>query len=163
MIASINDFVNNSFYLATVSVSGAQFNFASNSRFRIRCDASSNKDQAFIDQVIITGINSVSARLSSIAKQSPINSNIEFVRNGPSDLSLIGELDIYPNPVKGAYLNLALTKQEPASYFIYDILGKKVLSGKTTDRINVSRLQKGIYIIEINDGEEILRKKFIRQ
>ncbi|MCC1485511.1 fibronectin type III domain-containing protein, partial [Winogradskyella immobilis] len=52
------DFSNGSFFNANVVVDASSINFASNSRFRIRCDASNNNDQVFIDEVIITGMTS---------------------------------------------------------------------------------------------------------
>ncbi|RLD26193.1 MAG: endonuclease I, partial [Bacteroidetes bacterium] len=49
---------------------------------------------------------------------------------------------------------------------IYDILGKQVLIenvNSTKDFINVSNLNKGIYLVKINSSQGAIPKKLIRQ
>ncbi|OUR93868.1 hypothetical protein A9Q87_03925 [Flavobacteriales bacterium 34_180_T64] len=144
---------NNNFYNATVTLTPAQYNFAVNSGFRFRCDASGNNDQIYIDQVIITGTNSG--------------------RGDMNDLVLVGSLDspelsefdlrIHPNPVKGNILNVELPEGESFSYRIMNMVGQTILRGNSEGEINVSSLESGMYFIEVNDGEEILTKKFMRK
>ena len=49
------DFNNGSFYSYNMSLDESQYILASNSQFRIQCDASGNNDQIYIDAVIISG------------------------------------------------------------------------------------------------------------
>ena len=41
------------FYVATVTIDSATFNFGSNNGFRFRCDASGNNDRVYIDEITI--------------------------------------------------------------------------------------------------------------
>lgn len=71
---------------------------------------------------------------------------------------------IYPNPIKGNTLNADV--KSTTSYQIYDILGKKVLSGTVTTnnkKINVSSLKKGIYILKLETSNGSITKKLIRE
>ncbi len=49
------DFNNNQIITSSVAVNNNQFNFSGNVRFRIRCDASANRDDVFIDDVTVVG------------------------------------------------------------------------------------------------------------
>ncbi|MDB9782763.1 DUF5011 domain-containing protein [Winogradskyella sp.] len=49
------DFPGNGAYSAAIEISNAYYNFSANSGFRIRCDASRNNDDVYIDAVVITG------------------------------------------------------------------------------------------------------------
>ena len=147
------DIENNTFYNATVTITPSQYNFAVNSGFRFQNDASGNQDQIFIDQVTITGVSSGSRGKGD---------SLDIV--GYGDSPEITELDIklYPNPVKGNILNVEISSLEVFKYRIVDILGKTVSTGTSEGRINVSKLDAGIYFIKVNDGDEIITKKFIK-
>nr|WP_321246631.1 M43 family zinc metalloprotease [uncultured Psychroserpens sp.] len=148
------NFNNNTFYTATVTLSSSQVNFATNSRFRIQCDASGNNDQVYIDQVTIRGING-SGREDSIRELGGHRSDEEF--------SSEEDFVIYPNPVKGNTLFVKLPSNGTASYRILNMLGQTMMTGDSVKEINVSNLKTGMYFIEVNDGEEIMTKKFIKQ
>ncbi|WP_406684401.1 choice-of-anchor D domain-containing protein [Seonamhaeicola sp. MEBiC1930] len=49
------DFSNNSAESDSITINSGTYTFASNSQFRIRCDASNNSDDVYIDNVVITG------------------------------------------------------------------------------------------------------------
>ncbi|WP_426431789.1 immunoglobulin-like domain-containing protein [Winogradskyella sp. HB-48] len=144
---------NNTFYNATVTVTPAQYNFAVNSGFRFQNDASGNNDQIFIDQVIITGISSGSRGKGD---------NIEVVGYLESPELSEADINLYPNPVKGSILNVEVSNLEVFKYKIVNIQGRTVLSGTSEGKIDVSKLDGGMYIIEVNDGDEIIAKKFIK-
>jgi len=147
------DINNNTFYNATVTITPAQYNFAVNSGFRFQNDASGNNDQIFIDQVTITGIsNGAKGKID----------DLEIVGYGDSLETTELDIKLYPNPIKGNTLNVELSTQDVFKYRIVDILGKTILSGTSKGKINVSQLEGGIYFIEVNDGDEILTKKFIK-
>lgn len=147
------DVSNNTFYNATVSITPAQYNFAVNSGFRFQCDASGNQDQIFIDQVTITGISATSKGKGD---------NLQVV--GYGDTLAESELDfkLYPNPVKGDILNVEALETEKFSYQIKNMVGQTIIKGESTGQIEVSTLKSGMYFIEINDGEDIMIRKFIR-
>jgi len=144
---------NNTFYNATITITPAQYNFALNSGFRFQCDASGNNDQIFIDQVTITGISSGSRGERN---------RLDVV--GYLESEELSEFDIliYPNPVKGDIINLEISGMNEFNYSIIDLVGKTVLIGKSEGQINVSKLEGGVYFIKIDDGDEFMTKRFIK-
>lgn len=74
-----------------------------------------------------------------------------------------GSFKIYPSPVKD-FLNVQLTSNTTNSYRVINSIGQIVKKGTLTNKaINVANLKLGVYILEINDGEETLIKKFIKR
>ena len=70
------------------------------------------------------------------------------------------EVTIYPNPTDN-YLFIE-GNENPISITIYNLLGAKVIAKSNTDKIDVSELSKGVYIINISDGVSQTNKKFIK-
>ena len=51
-----------------------------------------------------------------------------------------------------------------ASFRVINYLGQQVESGKISENaINVSKLGAGIYLLEVNDGQKRITKKFIKK
>jgi len=102
----------------------------------------------------------------STANWTNIDPASTFVNNEAECVLSIGdnafELDvtIYPNPTDN-YLFIEGNKN-PISISIYNLLGAEVISKSNTDKINVSELSKGVYIINISDGVSQTNKKFIK-
>ena len=65
-------------------------------------------------------------------------------------------LKVYPTLVSNGFLTV---DTEGADYAIYNIVGQQVQNGKTTQRLDVSALAKGTYILKV--GTE--QAKFIKQ
>ena len=148
-------FENNSFYTATVTLDAASYNFASNSQFRFQCDASGNQDHIYIDQVKITGLGA-GARSNG--------NSLDFIRSFDTGATTFeDDFMIYPNPVKGNTLFVKLQENPVATYRVLNMLGQTIIKGDLTKEINVSNLKAGMYFIEVNDGEETMTKKFIKQ
>ncbi|MFP2997826.1 reprolysin-like metallopeptidase [Spongiivirga sp. MCCC 1A20706] len=154
------DFENGIFYEATVNLNAGQVNLTNGGRFRLQCDATANGDQVYIDQVTITGINGASSRgyaqdtINFISRLDE-NANLEDFEAG---------FNVYPNPVKGNELFVTLPDSATGQYRIMNLIGQTVKSGTTkSTAINVSKLRSGVYIIEVNDGEELIRKKLVKQ
>jgi hypothetical protein len=79
-----------------------------------------------------------------------------------SEVSTMSKINIYPNPATDI---LNITKvSDKATYKIYRTAGQFVSNGTVTNqRIDVSSLEKGVYIISISDnGKEIINTKFIK-
>jgi len=70
------------------------------------------------------------------------------------------EVAIYPNPTDN-YLFIE-GNVNPVSITIYNLLGAKVIAKSNTDKIDVSELSKGVYIIKISDGVSQTNKKFVK-
>ncbi|WEK68980.1 MAG: T9SS type A sorting domain-containing protein [Candidatus Chryseobacterium colombiense] len=80
-----------------------------------------------------------------------------------SDVFVKDELQIYPNPVKdNLYIKNDLKLNSKVS--VVDMSGKivKIFAGKS-ESYNLSDLPKGTYMILIDDGKDIVKKKIIKQ
>lgn len=79
-----------------------------------------------------------------------------------SEVDIKNELSIYPNPATD-FLNITKAS-EKATYKIFNVSGVLVLKGAiTNEKIDVSSLSKGVYVISILDtGKELLNTKFIK-
>jgi hypothetical protein len=84
------------------------------------------------------------------------------ISTGLSDVSLNSHLLIYPNPAK-TEVTLQLNAGS-FSYRLYSSLGQVVLEkqmNKNEVSIDLTHLAKGVYLIEVESGAEVLRKKII--
>lgn len=80
-----------------------------------------------------------------------------------SDVSLQDKVEIYPNPVKDdLFINSDDLKNSKIS--VIDMSGKKVkIFEGSSGKYNLSDLPNGAYMILIDDGKEIIRKKIIKK
>lgn len=69
-------------------------------------------------------------------------------------------LNIYPNPTDNYLFIQGTTSQLSAT--VYNMLGKQVLFAENTDKIDVSGLSFGVYIINLSDGVNETQRKFIK-
>ncbi|WP_413512476.1 CotH kinase family protein [Myroides odoratus] len=73
------------------------------------------------------------------------------------------EFILYPNPVETS-LNVISASDTPIAYRIFGNLGQVVQQSTTTDQtIDVSHLNKGIYLIELNQDNKKVVKKFVKK
>jgi hypothetical protein len=73
------------------------------------------------------------------------------------------EFEVYPNPVHEiVFIN---TDQLPEIYevIIQDVNGRIVMQAGTVDQIDVSHLQRGIYLFRISANGELVTRKFIKE
>ncbi len=158
--ASGTDFNNNTFYSATVMLDANNVNFASNSQFRLQCDASGNADRIYIDQVTIKGIIGSGRTTRSGNTITPLGS---LSTDRSSTIETEEDFMIYPIPAKN-YLTIQLLDNSEGTYKIVNMLGQTVKSGNVSESaVNVADLRVGLYIIEVNDGEEVMTRKFIKE
>ena len=74
------------------------------------------------------------------------------------------DFTVYPNPVKGNVLNIHLNDARDVNFAITNLLGQTLKRGVLTKQpIDVRPLRKGIYMLEITDGQKSVVKKFIKQ
>jgi hypothetical protein len=93
-------------------------------------------------------VEDYTVRISKQAVQNPINQT---------------DILIYPNPVKSVLYVKNISKR--ANHKIYNAAGQLVSSGVIlNNKIDVSALINGVYVIDIQDGENIsIQKKFIKE
>ena len=96
-----------------------------------------------------------------------IDPNSTFVENEAecealaiADNSLGADLILYPNPTDNYLFIQGTTSYLSAT--VYNMLGKQVLYAQNTDKIDVSGLPNGVYVIQISDGVNETQRKFIR-
>ncbi|MBU2950747.1 T9SS type A sorting domain-containing protein [Tamlana agarivorans] len=73
-------------------------------------------------------------------------------------------LTIYPNPVNDqtTHINIASAINAPKFIDIYNVLGKRLFSKKLIGKeLNISQLQKGIYILKITENNLSETRKLV--
>jgi hypothetical protein len=67
---------------------------------------------------------------------------------------------IYPNPSSDTvYIDGNYSQLEAV---VYDILGKQVMNKSITNSIDISQLEKGVYILQLSDGVKLSTRKIIK-
>ncbi|MEJ6792793.1 MAG: T9SS type A sorting domain-containing protein [Lacinutrix sp.] len=69
---------------------------------------------------------------------------------------------IYPNPTNTGFVNITTTSNETINVTVFDILGKQVISQTiNNNRLNVSNLNTGVYILKLNQNGATTTKKLV--
>jgi hypothetical protein len=81
-------------------------------------------------------------------------------------LSVVGlnasTFSVYPNPTSTGFVNIVGINDTAISVSVYDILGKRVINETlTNNRINVSALNAGLYIVKISQNDASVTKKLV--
>ncbi len=163
------NFNNNTFYVVTITLSSAQYNFPTNAQFRFQCDASDNSDQIYIDAVTVTGSNTFNITGEGAGGVSSQSISQVPSPSKSSDAALIGgaqsnKLLLYPNPV-GDYLSIR-SSDDLKSVKIFAANGMMVKDVQIFDqegKLDVSSLSQGLYFISIETGKEVLSSKFVKK
>jgi hypothetical protein len=72
------------------------------------------------------------------------------------------EISLYPNPTKHT-LNIVLLNAVGKDYIMYNVMGQVVGKGIFTDSLDVSSLQNGVYMLEVNTEESKMMKRFVKE
>jgi len=160
---NLNDeFVNNVRYTGNVSVQGP---FGSNIRLRFRCDASTNYDWVYLDDINIIGC--AYGMGISFTEDAPSEKNYS---NSISKKNIDNVLQIHPNPaidqIMVQYESGVLGKD--SAIIMYNSAGIKMEFIKVNRQekmisIDVSNFVNGIYILQLQTEHSVLNKKFIVQ
>ncbi len=69
---------------------------------------------------------------------------------------------LHPNPTDTGYVNISSNTTGPKNITIFDVLGKQVMKTTlTSQRLDVSSLRSGIYILKIEEGRKSATLKLI--
>ncbi len=79
---------------------------------------------------------------------------------GIDEYKVESKLRFYPNPVENT---IYLDHESVQSYRIYDLSSRLVSQGRYARTVDVSELQEGIYILEIQVENAILKGKFLKK
>ncbi|OIQ20364.1 MAG: hypothetical protein BM549_10225 [Lacinutrix sp. MedPE-SW] len=89
----------------------------------------------------------------------------EFIWTDASTLSTENfentEFSVYPNPASNGFVNITTASNEAINVSVFDVLGKKVLSQTINNRLNVSSLKSGVYILNLNQNGATTTKKLV--
>jgi hypothetical protein len=88
-------------------------------------------------------------------------SNINTSSLSVNDPIITNNLLLYPNPVLDKLIIKGLSNI--SEVYVYNVLGKLILSEKNKTEINLENIQTGVYIIKIRDGSRDIIRKFIKK
>ncbi len=144
-------FSNNKFWAATVTLTGAQCNFAPNSNLRILCDASDDSDNIYIDAVTLTTANAGAlVRPGQDLIQSDATPQIPLPSIMPNPAS--SEITILYD---GAIDQLKLFSSEGTE------IRREIL--KTNPRtLPLNDMAPGVYMLMIRSGDTWMPVKFVK-
>jgi hypothetical protein len=127
---------------------------------------------ASYDEMLVTVLKSYTgASASTLDETTRGDSSLAFSRTGPGAFSKAG-LSLYPNPaVSVVNLNMNVPESGKATISIYDVSGKLMKAEQfnkdpqlTTKNINVSFLNKGVYMVKLTIGAKTIgTQKFVKQ
>ena len=78
-------------------------------------------------------------------------------------------ISLYPNPAKNEItINLANSLNNSMVCSMIDVLGKEVASasiekGTSSFKLNIESLEKGVYFVNLMDGNTVITKKIIKE
>jgi len=72
------------------------------------------------------------------------------------------QFSIYPNPATKGYVNISSKVIGSKKVSVFDVLGKQVINTKlSNDRLDISSLNSGIYILKVVQGTSSITKKLV--
>ena len=70
------------------------------------------------------------------------------------------DISIYPNPTSDiVYIEGNYTQLKAVGY---DILGKQVMNKSITNHIDISQLEKGVYMLQLSDGVKLTTQRILK-
>ncbi|MFL0353471.1 T9SS type A sorting domain-containing protein [Xanthomarina sp. GH4-25] len=74
----------------------------------------------------------------------------------------LNEFSVYPNPTSTGFVNISSKTNDTIQVSVFDILGKQVLTNTlNNNRLNVSTLTTGVYIMKISQNGNSITKKLV--
>ncbi len=156
------DFNNNVFTEATVNISSSSYNFPANAKFRFQCDASSNADQIYIDNVIITATSGGGAKSFFSNSITPLGKEIGF----DNELIEIDDTRLYPNPATNSHtllrteldieddsVDIQITVVNIQGRLMKRILLDEVQNEFFEHHIELTNLKSGLYFVNITTSK----------
>ncbi len=129
--------------------------------------AGTSNSYNYFDATPINGANYY--RIKAISLNGDVKySTIVVVRLGDKGTTL----SVYPNPVKGNTISIALNGLNKGNYTlsVFNQLGQQVLNrvvahngGNATQTIDLGKLSAGLYELRLSNGETVLTEKLIKE
>ena len=116
--------------------------------------------------VLASGASFASTDTNSFCVGGATSRGDETISIANNNEPIVFNVTMYPNPVRGNEIKLLLKDEgvQKATYVIRDLLGKNVRQGVIENKsINVANLPKGVFLIEISNGQNTVTKKIVRE
>jgi hypothetical protein len=152
--ASGADFANGTRYNESIVITGT---FTNTTRFRFRCDASSNADEVYIDDVVISGCASATRQAAP-----PTENTGDFTVAGKANEFAVEDVNIAPNPTRDI-LTITYSLAQPQSRVLAqltDLTGRVVMqqqwptaAGTHRQLLDLDGEAAGVYLLRVITAE----------
>ncbi|MFA9388967.1 MAG: sugar-binding protein [Prolixibacteraceae bacterium] len=126
------------------------------------------KDRNFRDRLMWSNIGTVAENYSNMDDAGTLTLASKAIANvytvipdGLKDQGLISNVLVYPNPAKGTLYVKNVSEKALISIFSLD--GKMMVKSIGNEPINISTLQKGVYLVKVNDSSSTTIKRIVVQ
>ncbi len=149
-----SSFSNGGFYTATVTLDAASFNLTDGAQFRFQCDASTNSDQIYIDEVTVTG--AAAAGTSATGEAFVTIEEVPTFRLTDTGNEGEGDLFISPNPAFDILTVRAGENIESVTLYTMDGRQLRHLNYQGLEQVTlkVNDLPTGMYLLSVQTEEE---------
>ena len=152
-----DEFENNIRYYDSVTIPGP---FTSTSKLRFFCDASTNSDYVYLDDIEITGCY--------LPQDLPATPSKEVLPAESAPVA-VGEINVFPNPVRNLLnVKFELGYEADAQIVITDLQGRRIkqqeyfaAEGINQTTVDVGTYAEGIYVLHVITTKERRSKKFV--
>ena len=153
------EFINGTRYNEVVSISG--INLTTNTVVRIRCDASSNYDAVYIDDIIISGCGSNPVPL-------PVSTPQDITDADDKTQDYVIKVKVWPNPTDNFFKLKLDTKNivDQVTITVFDINNRLVHLGKFSPHDAYrfgENFESGIYIAHISQGQHLKQIRIVKR
>ena len=160
-----SDFFNGTREFVAVTMTG---DFTSATRFRLRCDASGNNDQVYVDDVLLTGCTTGNFVPGGNPQEEVVITE-DFRAPAPITLEGISNLNLFPNPASSAVtVTYDLAVDGYVQTMITDMNGKVIRMndayaerGMQTTKFDISDWNPGIYLLQVVSADSRKMTKFV--
>jgi hypothetical protein len=117
-----------------------------------------NSNYTFYENAPLNGANIYRIRQVDKDGSSSFSNSITIRLNNKNNFT------IYPNPVKD-FITIQSATSDNIKYIIFDLFGKKILSGTVSNnqKISIQKIPNGIYSLQLNTGNIDQTFKLIKQ
>lgn len=88
-------------------------------------------------------------------------SSLAFGQTNPNSEEIDG-FKLYPNPATNGRVHISTALNAPKKILIFDIFGSLVLETTIVGtELNISKLDAGVYMLRVNEGNRIATRKLV--
>jgi len=157
--------------LALFNSSGAQIGISKNKGSRNESIATSVSPGTYYAKVYPNGnassaTNCYTLKVQTVTATGAKSNNSTTTAATEVSVNSNFAIDLFPNPANNS-LNVWIGGEgQKAQIRVYDIMGKQVMqqvSSNTLTQLNVSKLPAGIYLLNVNNGNETKTARFVKE